>query len=78
MRRSEQMKQRVLEMNASGDYRISAVRNKIKSFAQLAVPATAKTRYKLIILDEADAMGQVRALARSHNAHALALRCSTV
>jgi replication factor C subunit 2/4 len=44
-----------MELNASDDRGIDAVRVKVKQFASLAVPA-GRTPYKIIILDEADSM----------------------
>jgi len=51
----EHVKAGVLEMNASDDRGIDAVRDKIKNFAQQKVTLP-EGRQKLIILDEADSM----------------------
>jgi len=55
-------KSRVKELNASDDRGIGAVREKVKTFAQLAIGtgtdalASSKARFRVIILDEADSM----------------------
>lgn len=54
------MYERIIELNASDDRGIGAVRNKIKVFAKTAVGCSDSNypcpSYKIIILDEADAM----------------------
>lgn len=57
----EMYKTRVLELNASDERGISVIRDKVKSFAQLSANAPPVKgypcpAYKIIILDEADAM----------------------
>jgi len=57
-------KSRVKELNASDDRGIGAVREKVKTFAQLTIGSAehqadlskSKARFKVIILDEADSM----------------------
>lgn len=55
-------RQRVKELNASDERGISAVREQVKTFAQLAIGTTepglaqSKARFRVIILDEADSM----------------------
>jgi replication factor C subunit 2/4 len=52
-----------MELNASDERGITVVRNKIKTFASSSIgkpdPAYPCPPYKLLILDEADAMTQV-------------------
>ena len=54
---------RIMELNASDERGITVVRNKIKTFASSSIgkpdPAYPCPPYKLLILDEADAMTQV-------------------
>ncbi|RKP10910.1 P-loop containing nucleoside triphosphate hydrolase protein [Thamnocephalis sphaerospora] len=55
----ESFKSRVLELNASDERGIQVVREKVKNFARIAVahdPSGKAPPYKLVILDEADAM----------------------
>jgi len=53
---------RVKELNASDDRGITAVREKVKTFAQLAIGTTqaglasSKAKFRVVILDEADSM----------------------
>mmetsp|Transcript_32408 Transcript_32408/g.53252 ORF Transcript_32408/g.53252 Transcript_32408/m.53252 type:complete len:285 (-) Transcript_32408:116-970(-) len=47
---------RVKELNASDERGISAVREKVKTFAQLSIGGESAARFRVIILDEADSM----------------------
>jgi replication factor C subunit 2/4 len=49
----KQVKEGVLELNASDDRTLNVVRNKIKMFAQKKVTLP-PGRHKIVILDEAD------------------------
>jgi len=58
----KEWRSRVRELNASDERGISAIREKVKTFAQLAVGtstealAQSKARFRVVILDEADSM----------------------
>ncbi|EHB10019.1 Replication factor C subunit 4 [Heterocephalus glaber] len=57
----ELFRSRVLELNGSGERGIQVVREKVKNFAQLAVPGSRSDGkpcppFKVVILDEADSM----------------------
>lgn len=58
----EDWRTRVRELNASDERGIAAVREKVKTFAQLAIGTTqeglanSKARFRVVILDEADSM----------------------
>jgi len=58
------MKVRTMELNASDERGIDVVRNKVKSFASAAIGQPTAgypcPPFKLLILDEADSMTQVR------------------
>ncbi|XP_055608540.1 replication factor C subunit 4 [Uranotaenia lowii] len=57
----DMFKERILELNASDDRGIAVIRNKVKTFAQLSASGTRTDGkpcppFKIVILDEADAM----------------------
>ena len=51
----DNFKKATLELNASDDRGLEAVRDKIKSFAAQKIPLP-EVRHKIIILDKADSM----------------------
>ena len=65
------MKVRTMELNASDERGIDVVRNKVKSFASAAIGQPTAgypcPPFKLLILDEADSMTQVRFLTTIYN-----------
>eukprot|EP00042_Codosiga_hollandica_P013506 m.30705 g.30705 ORF g.30705 m.30705 type:complete len:345 (-) comp41322_c0_seq1:1623-2657(-) len=77
---AELFRERVLELNASDDRGIQAVREKVKNFAQQTVRATVAGHpcppYKIIVLDEADSMTSAAqsALRRTMEAYAKVTR----
>lgn len=66
----------VLELNASDDRGIGVVRGKVKSFASQAAPSGVKVGFRLLVLDEADAMTEdaQSALRRTMEAHSRSTR----
>jgi replication factor C subunit 2/4 len=71
-----ELRRRVMELNASDERGINAVRSNVKQFASLAV-APGDVPYKIIILDEANSMTRdaQNALRRVIEAHSAVTRC---